>query len=88
MWLDFLFQGCMDAAKSERVSKPARIICTILISLVFLIVVSGLFLLVFVIEGQSLLRRIVFLLLVLGLLAYYLQFLKAVIGRKKDEKKR
>ena len=46
MWLDFLFQGCMDAAKSERVSKPARIICTILISLVFLIVVSGLFLLV------------------------------------------
>lgn len=88
MWLDFLFQGCMDAAKSQRVSRPARIICFVLISLVFVIVVSGLFLLAFVIEGQSILRRIAFLLLGLGLLAYYLQFLKAVIGRKKSEKKR
>lgn len=87
MWLDFLFQGCMDAAKSQRVSKPARIICFVLISLVFVIVVSGLFLLAFIIEGQSLLRRIAFLLLGLGLLVYYLQFLKAVIGRKKGGKK-
>ena len=56
MWLDVLFQECMDAAQSERVSRPVRILCIVLVSLVFLIAITGLFLLVFVIEGQSLFK--------------------------------
>ena len=60
MWLDLLFQGCMDAAQSEQVSKPVRVFCTVLISLVFLIGIVSLFLLTFVIEGQSFLRRVAF----------------------------
>lgn len=86
MWLDLLFQGCMDAAQSERVSKPVRILCISLISLVFLIAISGLFLLVFVIEGQSLSRRGIFLIMGMIVLAYYLQFLNAIVrkGRKKQ----
>lgn len=87
MWLDVLFQGCMDAAQSQRLSRPARILCIALISLVFLIAIAGLFLLSFVIEGQSLLRRVGFLLLGLGILGYYVQFLKNVLGGKKGEKK-
>ena len=44
MLLDFLFQSCMDAAKSERVSRPTRIICIAFVSLVFLIAIASLFL--------------------------------------------
>ncbi len=87
MWLDVLFQGCLDAAQSQRLSRPARILCIALISLVFLIAIAGLFLLSFVIEGQSLLRRVGFLLLGLGILGYYVQFLKNFLGGKKGEKK-
>ena len=85
MWLDLLFQGCMDAAQSEQVSRPVRILCIVLISIVFLIAISSLFLLVFVIEGQSLLRRGIFLLMGLGVRAYYLYFLRilARMGGKK-----
>ena len=85
MWLDVLFQGIIDLAQSERVSKPVRILCACLISLVFLIGIAGLFLLVFVIEGQSLLRRVAFLLMGLGILAYYLHFLRIFV--KKGGKK-
>ena len=60
MWLDLLFQGCMDAVQSEQVSRTIRILCTALISFVFLIAISSLFLLVFVIEGQGLFRRGIF----------------------------
>ena len=60
MWLDLLFQGCMDVVQSEQVSKPVRVFCTVLISLVFLIGIVSLFLLTFVIEGQSFLRRVAF----------------------------
>ncbi len=28
MWLDVLFQECMDAAQSERVAKLVRILCS------------------------------------------------------------
>lgn len=87
MWLDALLQTFIDVAQSEQTSRTIRIICTILVSLLFLIGIASLFLLVFVIEGQSLLRRVVFLLLGLGILAYYLQFLKAVVDRRKREKK-
>ena len=87
MWLDALFQECMDAAQSECVSRPVRILCIVLVSLVFLIAITGLFLLVFVIEGQSLLRRVAFLLLGLDILAYYLQFLKTVMSRRKGKEK-
>ena len=85
MWLDLLFQGFMDAAQSERVSKPARIICIALISLLFLISITGLFLLVFVIEGQSLFKRGIFLIMGMIALASYLHFLSAIVrkgGRK------
>lgn len=86
MWLDSLFQGCMDAAKSERVSKPVRIICITLVSLVFLIAISGLFLLVFVIEGQSLLRRGIFLIMGMIALASYLQFLNAIVRKGRESR--
>ena len=87
MWLEALLKAFMDVAQSEQTSGTLRIICTIFVSFLFLISIASLFLLVFVIEGQSLLRRVAFLLLGLGILAYYLQFLKAVIGRRKREKK-
>ena len=85
MWMDALFQGIIDLAQTERVSRPVRILCACLISLVFLISIAGLFLLVFVIEGQSLLRRGIFLLMGLAILVYYLHFLSILV--RKDGKK-
>ena len=85
VWMDVLFQGIIDLAQSKRVSMPVRILCTCLISLVFLIGITGLFLLVFIIEGQSLLRRGIFLLMGLAILAYYLHFLSILV--RKDGKK-
>lgn len=87
MWLEALLQAFLDVAQSEQTSRTIRIICTILVSLLFLIGIAGLFLLVFLIEGQSLLRRVAFLLLGISILAYYLQFLKTVMRRRKREKK-
>ena len=81
MWLDLLFQGCIDAAQSEQVSKPVQVFYIILISFVFLIAISGLFLLVFVIEGQGLFRRGIFLVMGIIALAGYLQFLKAIVRK-------
>ncbi len=81
MWMDALFQGIMDLAQSKRVSRPVRILCACLISLVFLISIAGLFLLVFVIEGQSLLRRGIFLLMGLAILVYYLYFLNILVRK-------
>ena len=81
MWMDALFQGIIDLAQTERVSRPVRILCACLISLVFLISIVGLFLLVFVIEGQSLLRRVVFLLMGLVVLVYYLHFLNILVRK-------
>lgn len=81
MWMDALFQGIIDLAQTERVSRPVRILCACLISLVFLISIAGLFLLVFVIEGQSLLRRGIFLLMGLAILAYYLHFLNILVRK-------
>lgn len=81
MWLDVLFQGVIDLAQSEQVSRPVRILCACLISLVFLISIAGLVLLVFVIEGQSLLRRGIFLLMGLAILAYYLHFLRILVRK-------
>lgn len=83
MWLGDLLQGFMDVVQSEEASGIARIVCMILVSLLFLIGLISLFLLAFVIEGQSLLRRGAFLLMGLGILAYYLQFLKKVADRRK-----
>ena len=60
MWLEALLQAFMDVSQSEQTSGTIRIVCTILVSLVFVVAISGLFLLVFVIEGQSILRRIAF----------------------------
>ena len=81
MWMDALFQGIIDLAQTERISRLVRILCTCLISLVFLISIAGLFLLVFIIEGQSLLRRGIFLLMGLAILAYYLHFLSILVRK-------
>ena len=81
MWMDVLCQGMIDLAQSERVSKPVRIFCVILISLTFLVGIAGLFLLAFVIEGQSLLRRGIFLLMGLAILVYYLHFLNILVRK-------
>lgn len=86
MWLNVLLQEFIEVVQSDQVSGTVRTLCTILISLLFLIGITSLFLLAFVIEGQSLLRRVAFLLLGLGILGYYLQFLKIVINRTKREK--
>lgn len=85
MWLDLLFQGCMDAAQSEQVSRPVRILCIVLISLVFLIAISSLFLLVFVIEGQGLFRRGIFLVMGTIALVCYLQFLRAIVRKRREK---
>ena len=85
MWLDLLFQGCMDAAQSKQVAKPVRGFCIALISFVFLIAISGLFLLVFVIEGQGLFRRGIFLVMAIIALAGYLQFLKVIVRKRRKK---
>lgn len=87
MWLEALLQAFMDVARWEQTSRTIRMICTILVSLLFLLGIASLFLLTFVIEGQSPLRRVAFLLLGLGILIYYLQFLRTVMRRRKGNKK-
>ena len=87
MWVNPLLQALIDVAQSEQTSRAIRVICMILVSLLFLIGIASLFLLVFVIEGQSILQRGVYLLLELGILAYYLQFLKIIISVRKGGKK-
>ena len=81
MWMDALFQGIIVLSQSKRVSRPVRILCTCLISLMFLIGIAGLFLLVSVNEGQSRLRRGIFLLMGFAILAYYLHFLSILVRR-------
>ena len=85
MWIDLLFQGCMDATQSEQVSRPVRVFCIALISFVFLIAISGLFLLVFVIEGQGLFRRGIFLAMGIIALVGYLQFLRTIVRKRKKK---
>lgn len=85
MWLGAFFQECMDAAQSEQVSRPIRILCITFISLVFLIAITSLFLLVFVIEGQSLMRRSIFLIMEIIAIVHYLSFLKDLIKRRGEK---
>lgn len=85
MWLEGLFQGIIELAQSERGSRPVRIACTVLLSLVFLLAIFILFLLVFVIEDQSPLRRTAFLLMGIAILAYYLQFLRTILRKVKRQ---
>ena len=75
----------MDAAQSEQVSKLVRVFCTALISFVFLIAISGLFLLVFVMESQGLFRRGIFLAMGIIALASYLQFLKTIVRKRRKK---
>ena len=75
----------MDAAQSEQVSRPVQVFCIVLISFVFLIAISSLFLLVFVIEGQGLFRRGIFLVMGIIALAGYLQFLKAIVRKRRKK---
>ena len=82
MWLNAFLQKLIEVVQSEQTSRATRIICTIFVSVLFLIGITSLFLLVFVIEGQSLLKRVGFLFLWLGILFYYLQFLKSLMRRK------
>lgn len=85
MWLKVLLQEFIDVVQSEQVPRTVRILCTILISILFLVGITSLFLLAFVIEGQSVLRRVAFFLLGLGILGYYLDFLKALMSGRKGE---
>ena len=87
MLLSTFFQEMIDVAKSEQTSLPVRICCVVVTSLVFVIAIASLFLVAFVIEGQSLLRRIGFFLLGSGALGYYLDFLRHVMRRNEDENK-
>lgn len=87
MLLNTLFEEIIDVAKSEHTSLPVRICCVAVTSLVFIIAIASLFLVAFVIEGQSLLRRIGFFLLGSGALGYYLDFLRHVMRRNEHENK-
>ena len=85
MWLEFvldlLFHGTMDAAASERLSGRSRILCLLLISALFLTVMTCLFLAAFLPGDRSLLRRAGFLFLGLGILLNYLKFLKSAVRK-------
>ena len=61
-------------AQSQGSTLTIRIVCTILVSLLYLIGLACLFLLVFVIEGQDLFTRGIFLVMGIIVLAGYLQF--------------
>ena len=85
MWLAVLLQEFVEVAQSEQSSRLVRVICAVVISLVFLIAITSLFLMVFVIEGQSLFRRGIFLIMGAVALVHYLQFLNVIVrkgGRK------
>ena len=85
MWLEFvldlLFHGTMDAAASERLSGRSRILCLLLISALFLTVITCLFLAAFLPGDRSLLRRAGFLFLGLGILLSYVKFLKSAVRK-------
>ena len=83
--VDPLLQALIDAAQSEQTSRTIRIVCTILVSLLYLIGLACLFLLVFVIEGQGLFIRGFFLVMGIIVLAGYLQFLKAIVREEEEE---
>ena len=91
MWLEFvlgiLFQGAMDGAVSKQISRRTRIVCLIFTSLRFLLVISCLLLGAFLVEDKDLVKRGIILLVGLGILAYYLRFLKTAMDKRKREKK-
>ena len=87
MWLKVLLEEFMDVAQSAQVSRTVRIICTIFVSLVFILGIASLFLLAFLIEKASLFGRSVSLILGIGILAYYVYFFKIVLRRIRDVKK-
>lgn len=87
MWLKVLLEEFMDVAQSEQTSRTVRIICTIFVSLVLILGIACLFLLAFLIEEAGLFRRAVSLILGIGILAYYVYFLKIVLRRIRNIKK-
>ena len=91
MWLELvlgmLFLGAMDGAVSEQVSGRTRIFCIIFTSLRFLLVILCLFVGAFLVEDQNLVKRGTILVIGLGIFAYYLHFLRTVVGGRKREKK-
>lgn len=87
MLLNTLFEEIIDVAKSEQTSRPVRICCIAVTSLVFVIAIASLYLVAFVVEGPGLLRRIGFFLLGSGALGYYLDFLRHVMRRNEDKNK-
>lgn len=86
MWLKVFLDEFIDVAQSSQVSRSVRITCTIFVSLVFILGIACLFLLAFLIEEISLLGRVVALALGIGILAYYIYFLKVVLRRIRDIK--
>ena len=83
MWVNPLLQALIDAAQSEQTSRTIRIVCTILVSLLYLIGLAFLFLLVFVIEDQGLFIRGFFLVMGVIVLAGYLQLWKDIVRKRK-----
>lgn len=86
MWLKVLLEEFMDVAQSEQTSRTVRIICTIFVSLVLILGIACLFLLAFLIEEAGLFRRVASLILCIGILAYYVYFLKIVLRRIRNIK--
>lgn len=86
MWLKVLLEEFMDVAQSEQTSRTVRIICPIFVSLALILGIACLFLLAFLIEEAGLFRRVASLILCIGILAYYVYFLKIVLRRIRNIK--
>lgn len=79
MWLNALFQGLIEGMAWEKTLKPVRILYTIVVSVVFFVGIASMFLLTFLVEGQSPIMRGVWLVLGIGMLVYYLRLVKTVV---------
>lgn len=79
MWLNALFQGLIEGMVWEKTSKPIRILYTIVVSVVFFVGIASMFLLTFLVEGQSPIMRGVWMVLGIGMLVYYLRLMKTVV---------
>lgn len=79
MWLNVLFQGLIEGMVWEKISKPVRILYTIVVSVVFFVGIASMFLLTFLVEGQSPIMRGVWLVFGICLLVYYLRLMKVMM---------
>lgn len=84
MWLSDLLQVLIEVVQWEQTPKPIRIFGAVGVSLMFFIGMGSMFLLAFLVEGQSLVMRGVWLILGIGMLLYYLYWMKSMCFKGKN----